>query len=364
MIPKLAILIPCYQEEIAIGKVVSDFQCVFPDAIIYVYDNNSSDRSVEVARQAGAAVRYETQQGKGHVVRRMFRDIDADFYLMVDGDDTYDPLVAVDMLVLAQSGPYDLVNCIREDVEDSAYRRGHRWGNELLTGVVRRIFGDRIQDMLSGYKLFSRRFIKSFPALSQGFDIETELTVHALELAMPVAHVRGRYRGRPEGSFSKLRTYRDGWHILNMIVKLVRHERPMTFFGALAAILFTTSIGLAIPLLITFAETGLVPRLPTAVLCTGLMLLTALSLVTGLVLDTVSRGRREMRFLAYLQHPPFPLPAESPASGSDMEAKLRAVLGGLAGQARPKDSPARPEPRQRGGTLHSIRKVPGEGDRS
>ena len=337
MTPKIAILIPCYQEEVAIGKVVRDFQCVFPDAALYVYDNNSSDRTAEVARSAGALVRHEKQQGKGHVVRRMFRDIDADFYLMVDGDDTYDASVAVDMLVLAQSGPYDLVNCIRNEVETAAYRRGHRWGNELLTGVVRRTFGDRVQDMLSGYKLFSRRFVKSFPALSQGFDIETELTVHALELAMPVAHVRGEYRGRAEGSVSKLNTYRDGWRILNMIVKLVRHERPMMFFGALAAVLFAASVGLATPIFITFVETGLVPRLPTAVLSMGIMLVTALSLVTGLVLDTVSRGRREVRFLAYLQHPPFPLADELPAAASD-GAKLRAsLLGALPAQARPEN---------------------------
>jgi glycosyltransferase involved in cell wall biosynthesis len=334
MTPKIAILIPCFQEEVAIGKVVRDFRAVFPEAVVYVYDNNSTDGTVDAAKDAGALVRREPQQGKGHVVRRMFRDIDADFYLLVDGDDTYDALVAPDMLGFARDGGYDLVNCIRDDVEHSAYRRGHRWGNDLLTGAVRRIFGDRVKDMLSGYKLLSRRFVKSFPALSQGFDIETELTVHALELSMPIAHARGAYRGRPEGSESKLRTWRDGWRILSMIVRLVRHERPMMFFGALAGALFAAAIAIAAPIFVTFAETGLVPRLPTAVLATGIVLLTGLSLVTGLVLDTVSRGRREVRFLAYLQHPPFPMTDESGAetgheTGDSAERFRAAVLKAL-----------------------------------
>ncbi len=305
--PAIAVLIPCYNEEVAIGKVVRDFAAALPRAVIFVYDNNSKDNSVAVARAAGAVVRHETQQGKGHVVRRMFRDIDADFYVMVDGDDTYDPAAAARMLALAQSGPHDLVNCIRRETETAAYRGGHRWGNLLLTGVVRQIFGNRVRDMLSGYKVFSRRFAKSFPALSQGFDIETELTIHALELAMPVAHVEGSYRGRAEGSESKLRTYRDGWRILMMILKLIRHERPFFFFGIIASLLVAASILIAIPVAITYAQTGLVPRLPTAVLSTGVMLLAALSFLAGLVLDTVSRGRREVRLLAYLQHPPFPI---------------------------------------------------------
>jgi len=304
MPPKIAVLIPCFNEEPTIAKVVHDFQMALPGADIYVYDNNSKDRTTEVARLAGAIVRLENQQGKGHVVRRMFRDIDADFYLMVDGDDTYQANVAPEMLTLAQSGPFDLVNCIRRETEDEAYRGGHRWGNAMLTGVVRKIFGDRVQDMLSGYKVFSRRFVKSFPALSQGFDIETELTVHALELAMPTAHVQGSYKGRPDGSESKLRTYRDGWRILMMILKLVRHERPLVFFGFIAGILTLASVLTSIPLVLEFIETGLVPRLPTAVLSTGIMLLAALSLLAGIILDTVSRGRREVRLLAYLQHSP------------------------------------------------------------
>lgn len=307
MNPNIAIIIPCYNEEVTIAKVIGDIHTALPDATIYVYDNNSKDHTAEIAKAAGAIVRREAQQGKGHVVRRMFRDIDADFYLMVDGDDTYDAAVAPQMLALAISGPFDLVNCIREETEDAAYRNGHRWGNAMLTGVVQRIFGDRVQDMLSGYKIFSRRFVKSFPALSHGFDIETELTVHALELAMPVAHVQGSYHGRPQGSESKLRTYRDGWRILMMILKLVRHERPLFFFGIISSLLALTSILISIPIVFTYLETGLVPRLPTAVLSTGIMLLAALGLFAGVILDTVSRGRREVRLLAYLQHPPFPM---------------------------------------------------------
>jgi glycosyltransferase involved in cell wall biosynthesis len=314
MTPKIAVLIPCYQEEAAIGKVVRDFRRALPGATVYVYDNNSRDRTAEAARAAGAIVRHESQQGKGHVVRRMFRDIDADFYLMVDGDDTYDVSAAIDMIALARKGPCDIVNCVRHEIGQSAYRRGHRFGNDVLTGVVRGIFGGRVLDMLSGYKLFSRRFVKSFPALSQGFDIETELTIHALEAAMPVGHVRGLYRDRAEGSQSKLRTYRDGWRILMMILKLVRHERPMLFFSLLALALAATSVAISIPVFVTYLETGLVPRMPSAVLSMGIMLLSALSLVSGMVLDTVSRGRREMRFLAYLQYPPFPIEDEAGAT--------------------------------------------------
>jgi glycosyltransferase involved in cell wall biosynthesis len=301
---RVAVLIPCYNEAVTIAKVVRDFRTALPSAKIYVYDNNSADRTVEVALGAGAFVCQETLQGKGHVIRRMFRDIDADFYLIVDGDDTYDAAVASKMLELAQHG-HDLVNCIREDVENTAYRRGHRWGNAMLTGVIQKVFGNRMQDALSGYKVFSRRFVKSFPALSQGFDIETELTIHALDLAMPVAQVQGRYRGRPTGSESNLRTYRDGWRILIMILRLVRHERPLLFFGVIAVLLATVSVLISIPLVLTFFKTGLVPRLPTAVLSTGIMLLAALSLFAGIILDTVTRGRREVRLLAYLQQRPF-----------------------------------------------------------
>lgn len=299
--PKVAVLIPCYNEEVAIGNVVRDFMAVLPAATVYVFDNNSTDRTAEIARAAGAEVRTEPQQGKGHVVRRMFRDIDADYYIMVDGDDTYDSGIAAKMLALAMEGPLDLVNCIRQETEDAAYRGGHRLGNLLLTGVVRRIFGNRVQDMLSGYKVFSRRFVKSFPSLSAGFDIETELTVHALEISMPISHVTGAYKGRPEGSVSKLRTYQDGWRILSLIVKLIRHERPLFFFASLGLMLGLISVGISLPLLLTYLDTGLVPRLPTAVLSMGLMIFGALSITTGIILDTVTRGRRELRLLTYLQ---------------------------------------------------------------
>ena len=325
MAPRIAVIIPCFNEGCAIGKVVMDFRKTLPDARIYVYDNNSDDGTAQIARTAGAIVRHETQQGKGHVVRRMFRDVEADLYLMVDGDDTYDPSLAPAMLGLLQEGQFDLVNCVRIESDAAAYRGGHRLGNRVLTGVVRRIFGNRVQDMLSGYKAFSRRFVKSFPVLSHGFDIETELTVHALELSMPVAHVDGAYRGRAEGSESKLRTYRDGWRILTMILRLVRHERPFLFFGALSYALALTSIGLAVPLLATYIDTGLVPRFPTAVLSTGIMVMAALSLTAGTVLDTVTRGRREMRLLAYLQHPPFAETGPADERRQDEPARLHAL---------------------------------------
>lgn len=311
---KIAVLIPCHNEEVSIAKVVGDFQVALPDADVYVFDNNSIDHTVREALAAGALVRSETQQGKGHVVRRMFRDIDADFYLMVDGDDTYDASLAPDMIKLAMSGPYDLVNCIRRETGDEAYRGGHRFGNRLLTGVVRRIFGNRILDMLSGYKVFSRRFVKSFPALSTGFDIETELTVHTLELSMPAAHIEGEYRGRAEGSESKLRTYRDGWRILTLIIRLVRHERPMVFFGSLAGALALAAMLLIWPVIETYLDTGLVPRFPTAFLAMGIMLLASLSVFTGTILDTVTRGRKELRMLTYLQFPP---PAYAPSDGAE-----------------------------------------------
>lgn len=302
-IPRIAVLIPCYNEGIAISKVISAFKSALPAARIYVYDNNSTDETKKNALEAGAIVREEHQQGKGNVVRRMFRDIEADFYIMVDGDDTYDAQMASKMIKIAQEGPYDLVNCVRLENTEAAYRSGHRWGNALLTGVVRRIFGDRVRDMLSGYKLFSRRFVKSFPVASSGFDIETEITIHALELAMPVTHVEGVYGARPEGSVSKLSTYKDGLVILWMIITLFKHERPLQFFSWIAGILAFISLLLGIPVVITFFHTGEVHRLPTAVLSMGIMLLAGLSFMTGLILDTVTRGRKEARMLAYLNHP-------------------------------------------------------------
>jgi glycosyltransferase involved in cell wall biosynthesis len=298
----LAVLIPCYNEAAAIAGVVAGFRAALPDAAIYVYDNNSTDNTAAAATAAGALVFTESQQGKGHVVRRMFRDIDADFFLLVDGDGTYDAAIAPEMLHLARTQKIDLVSCIRKSESAESYRFGHQFGNRLLTGMVKYIFGNRVQDMLSGYKLLSRRFVKSFPALSGGFDIETELTVHALELSLPIGHVTGAYKGRPVGSPSKLNTYRDGAKILWLIAVLVKHERPMQLFSGIAAVLTAAAIILGIPILTHYLATGLVPRLPTAVLATGLILVATLSLATGLILDTVTRGRREARMLAYLQY--------------------------------------------------------------
>ncbi|WP_270938570.1 glycosyltransferase family 2 protein [Falsiroseomonas oryzae] len=301
--PRIAVLVPCYNEEVAIPRVVSAFRSALPEATVYVYDNNSRDRTQEAARAAGAVVRRETQQGKGHVVRRMLADIEADVYVLVDGDDTYDAADAPEMIRMLLEERLDMVTGVRVTDAAAAYRPGHRLGNRLLTGVVRMVFGDRITDMLSGYRVFSRRFAKSFPALAAGFETETEFTVHALELRMPVGELKTRYRERPPGSHSKLNTYRDGFRILNAIGLLVRRERPLPFFGAAALALALASIGLAIPVIQTWLATGLVPRLPTAVLSTGLMLLAFLSIACGLILDTVTRGRLETKRMAYLAVP-------------------------------------------------------------
>ena len=298
--PTIAVLLPCYNEALTIAQVIARFRAALPDAMMYVFDNNSTDATARVAADAGAIVRHEPLQGKGYVMRRMFRDIEADYYIIVDGDDTYDAALAPAMLALAAAGPHDLVNCVRVETGIEAYRAGHRLGNRLLTGAVRLIFGDRVRDMLSGYKVLSRRFVKSFPMLATGFDIETEIAVHALELALPIAHLEGAYAPRPPGSESKLRTYRDGWRILRLIVRLLRHERPLAFFGGLAGLAFVLAAVLMVPVLRTYLATGLVPRLPTAVLATGIVLVGALSLTTGIILDTVTRGRREARLLAYL----------------------------------------------------------------
>lgn len=310
----LAVLIPCYNEEIAIAKVVQDFRSALPDAAIYVYDNNSSDNTVSIARAAGAIVRREPLQGKGNVVRRMFADIDADVYILVDGDDTYDSSAAVGMVITLVDEQLDMVNAARQSDAAAAYRPGHRLGNQLLTGMVARMFGSRVRDMLSGYKVFSQRFVKSFPVLATGFEIETELAVHALQLRMPMAEVTTRYRERPSGSVSKLRTYRDGLRILMTILILLKEERPLRFFGAIFALLALTSTALALPIIADYLGTGLVPRLPTAVLCTGTMLLASLSLTCGLILDTVTLGRHELKRITYLAIPA--LRAERPARDS------------------------------------------------
>jgi hypothetical protein len=298
---RIAVLVPCYNEEAAITRVVEDFRAELPAAVVYVYDNNSTDRTAELGRAAGATVRREPRQGKGHVVRRMFADVEADIYVLVDGDATYDaPSVHAMMERLAEGG-LDMVVAARRG-DERAYRPGHRFGNRVLTGFAARVFGSPFGDMLSGYRVFSRRFVKSFPVLSSGFEIETELTVHALNLELPVAEVETPYFARPAGSVSKLSTWRDGLRILATIARLYRAERPLPFFGSIGAVLAAVSIVLAIPIVITYARLGLVPRLPTAVLSTGLMILASLAAACGLVLDTVTRGRREMKMLAYLAH--------------------------------------------------------------
>jgi glycosyltransferase involved in cell wall biosynthesis len=304
--PRIAVLLPCFNEEAAIVDTVAGFQTALPTATIYVEDNNSRDRTAELARAAGAVVRTEKQQGKGHVVRRMFADVDADIYIMADGDLTYDPKAAPDMVRMLVDDQMDMVVGTRQHAVAEAYRGGHVIGNRLFTGLLTRLFGRSFTDIFSGYRVFSRRFVKSFPALSEGFEIETEISVHALELRMPVGELVTKYGARPEGSASKLATYRDGWRILKTIATLYRVERPVLFYGGLAALLVAVAVILAVPLLITYLDTGLVPRFPTAILVTGIVIVAVLSFFAGLILDTVTRGRREMRRLAYLAYPaPF-----------------------------------------------------------
>lgn len=301
--PRVAILLPCYNEEAAIAQTIADFRAALPDATVYVYDNNSKDRTAEVAAAAGAIVRTEKMQGKGHVVRRMFADVEADVFVMADGDATYEAAAAPELVAKLIDENLDMVVGARKSEVEAAYRRGHRLGNAMLTGMLAWIFGRTFTDILSGYRIFSRRFVKSFPVLSSGFEIETEISVHALELRMPVAEKVTAYAARPEGSESKLNTYRDGFRILNTILTLFRYERPLLFFGFIGALLALTAFILAVPLLFTYLETGLVPRFPTAILSTGLIILAALNGMCGLILDTVVRGRREVRRLAYLAYP-------------------------------------------------------------
>src|SRR4249920_920202 len=300
---RIAVLVPCFNEEAAVATVVADFRKALPTAEIFVYDNNSKDRTVDVARGAGAIVRSERRQGKGHVVRRMFADIDADIYVLVDGDATYDAPSAPRMIEALVNDHLDMVVGFRVDQAVAAYRPGHRTGNRILTGFLSAVFGQAFKDILSGYRVFSRRFVKSFPVLSDGFEIETELSVHALELALPVAEIETPYYARPEGSVSKLNTWRDGFRILSTILKLYRSEKPLRFFTGIGVFLTLISIGLAIPIIVTYLEQGVVPRLPPAVLSTGFMIVAVLSISSGLVLDTVTRGRREMKLLAYLSQP-------------------------------------------------------------
>lgn len=302
---RLAVLIPCRDEAGTIAKVIQDFKKALPSAVIFVYDNNSTDETGQVATQAGAIVRRESLPGKGNVVRRMFSDIEADIYVLVDGDDTYDASGVPRMIDRLENECLDMIVGARHASSDSSYRVGHRFGNLLLTRLVTFLFGNRISDMLSGYRVFSRRFVKSFPALSTGFETETELTVHALELRMPIEEMTFPYRGRPADSESKLNTYRDGWRILKTIIKLTKEEKPLFVFGMLSFVFALISLILAWPLLITFVDTGLVPRFPTAILATGLMLLAFLMFGCGAILDTVTLGRRELKRLHYLSVPRY-----------------------------------------------------------
>lgn len=301
--PRIAILIPCHNEAVAIPSVVRDFRASLPHAAIYVYDNNSTDGTIEAARAAGATVRRQELQGKGHVVRRMFADVDADIYVLVDGDATYDATDAPLMVQQLLDDQLDMVVGTRVSEEQEAYRRGHRFGNWLLTELAGRIFGRTFSDMLSGYRVFSRRFVKSYPAHAGGFEVETELTVHALEQYMPVGEHPTRYVARMDGSQSKLNTWKDGWRILVTIFKLTKNGKPLAFFAIGSVIALLLSVLLAIPLVTTYLETGLVPRFPTAILCAALALLSAIFLVCGLILDTVTLGRREKKHLAYLACP-------------------------------------------------------------
>jgi glycosyltransferase involved in cell wall biosynthesis len=303
MNPDIAVLIPCHNEQATIAKVVASFASVLPGCTVFVYDNASTDGTSAEAARAGAVVRQEPQVGKGNVVRRMFADIEADIYVLVDGDDTYDAASAPEMVDRLLRQSLDMVNAARAETTAAAYRSGHRFGNWVLTAMVAAIFGKQLTDMLSGFRVMSRRLVKSFPALSGGFEIETELTVHALQLRVPLAEITTAYRDRPPGSVSKLRTVSDGLLIVRTILQLIKEERPAQFFGLMCLVLVLASLALGIPVWLEFRRTGLVPRLPTAVLAMGLMLLGSLSLTCGLILQSVTRGRVETRRLHYLSVP-------------------------------------------------------------
>jgi glycosyltransferase involved in cell wall biosynthesis len=301
--PSVAVLIPCYNEAATIEAVVTDFQRALPTATIYVCDNASTDHTAERARAAGATVFAESHPGKGSAIRRLFASVEADIYVMVDGDDTYQASEAPHLIERLASERLDMINVARASEDDDAYRFGHQFGNRAITKMISSLFGGGFEDVFSGYRVFSRRFVKSFPALSSGFEIETELTVHALSLRMPVAEERAVYRARPDGSESKLRTYRDGLEIVHTIGLLVKEEQPLRFFGAIALVLVLASIGMAVPVIIEYLDTGLVPRLPTAILASATMLAAFLSLFAGLILDSVARARRETKWLRYLEYP-------------------------------------------------------------
>ena len=300
---KIAVLVPCYNEEAAVAKVVTDFRAALPGATIYVYDNNSRDQTSARAVAAGAVVRLELRQGKGNVVRRMFADIEADIYVLVDGDDTYDAGASPRMIGRMVEEGADLLTARRIHTDAAAYRPGHVLGNRMLTGLTALLFRVHLSDMLSGYRVFSRRFVKSFPFTAEGFAIETELTIHAVRLMMPMSEMDTRYKERPVGSVSKLNTYRDGFRILGTIFYLMREERPLLFFTVVSTLFAAVAVIIGGPVVSEYFQTGLVPRLPTAVLATGLMVIAFLSLTCGLILDTVTRGRWEAKRMAYLAIP-------------------------------------------------------------
>jgi len=302
---EIAVILPCYNEAAAIADVVHDFKRALPGAAVYVYDNNSTDDTAGVAAAAGAEVRHESMQGKGNVVRRAFSDVEADIYVMADGDGTYDAKRAGEMVAMLRDRQLDMVVGVRQDDSPDAYRRGHRLGNLLFNKAIARLFGDRFSDIFSGYRVFSRRFVKSFPALSAGFEIETELTVHAIQLRMPVAELPTMYSTRPEGTQSKLRTYRDGLRILIAIGRFIQRVRPLFFYSIIALVLALVSVSLGYPVLVEFVETGLVPRFPTVIIATGIMVLAALSLAIALILNANSRSQLEMKRLKYLEYPLF-----------------------------------------------------------
>ena len=320
----IAVLIPCLDEEAAIAQVVRDFRAALPSARIYVYDNASSDGTAEAARAAGAIVRSEPMRGKGNVVRRMFSDIDADIFVLVDGDGTYPAHRAPAMIATLADGHMDMVSGLRSPARDAVHRPGHRLGNVLITSLVGVMFGQRFSDILSGYRVLSRRFVKSFPALSKGFEVETEIAVHALEMRLPVAELEVPYHARPEGSSSKLKTVRDGIAILRTILVLIKEERPLEFFSIAFALFEAAALVLAWPIFVEFLATGLVPRLPTAVLSTGLALLGFLCLACGLILDTVTLGRREVKRLHYLALPGMSVRSTQSPAGRERPADASA----------------------------------------
>ncbi|WP_019931884.1 glycosyltransferase [Nocardia sp. BMG111209] len=315
---RIAAVVPCHNEEAAVGKVVADLLAAVPGIVVYVYDNRSTDATAERAREAGAIVRTETTKGKGNVVRRAFADIEADVYVMIDGDDTYDAFAAPIMIQTLLAGPYDHVLGVRKQAtsEESAYRPGHETGNRVLNGVVGKVFGENVEDMLSGYRVFSRRFVKSFPAVSREFEIETELTVHSLHLRVPQSAVQVGFRDRPAGSESKLRTYHDGFKILALIFGLARHERPVAFYGLFGTISWLISVILITPIVVEFYEIHQVPRFPTLFLGFTLLLLGSLAWTAGLILDGIRRSRHEAARLMYLRYS---------AVGVDSSERIRQV---------------------------------------